>query len=171
LSCDPKELGDLGSGFAMYYVFWKDVLVALLLLSLFVSSICIFISSAQYQRSDYNSDKTQSFISKITIGTMINLLRDVDMNESYASDIFIACNMAGILYILLHSIFQRSKLVKMEEDLDKDKDSPSDYALLIRNVGQESITNTKSLKDRVLLALGAEYTDNVKKGLDDKTPL
>jgi hypothetical protein len=59
----------------------------------------------------------------------------------------------------------------MQEDLDKDKDSPSDYALLIRNVDQESITNTKSLKDKVLLALGDEYTENVKKGLDDKTPL
>jgi hypothetical protein len=119
----------------MYYVFWKDVLVALFLLSLFVSSICIFISSAQYQRSDYNADQTQSFITKITIGTMINLLRNVNNNESYASDIFIGCNMAGILYILFHSIFQRSKLVKMQEDLDKDKDSPSDYALLIRKVG------------------------------------
>jgi hypothetical protein len=102
---------------------------------------------------------------------MINLLQKIDINESYASDVFIACNMAGILYILLHSIFQRSKLVKMQEDLDKDKDSPSDYALLIRNVGQESITNTKSLKDKVLLALGDEYIENVKKGLDDKTPL
>jgi len=155
----------------MYYVFWKDVLVALLLLSLFVSSICIFVSSAQHQRSDYKADNAQSFITKITIGTMINLLRNVDINESYASDIFIACNMAGILYILLHSIFQRSKLVKMQEDLDKDKDSPSDYALLIRNVEKESITDTKSLKDKVLLALGDEYTENVKKGEEDKTSL
>lgn len=73
---------------------------------------------------------------------MINLIRYVDKNESYASDIFIACNMVGILYILFHSIFQRAKLVNMQEKLDKDKNSPSDYALLVRSVDPAKITNS-----------------------------
>jgi len=94
---------------------------------------------------------------------MINLLIQKDMNESYASDIFIGCNMIGILYILFHSVFQRSKLVRMKEELDKDKDSPSDYALLIRDVDISSITNTKIIKDHVLQELGADYSDNATK--------
>ncbi len=65
---------------------------------------------------------------------MVNLIRNVDINESYACDIFIACNLVGIMYILFHSIFQRAKLCKMKEDLDEHKNSPSDYALLVRNV-------------------------------------
>lgn len=45
---------------------------------------------------------------------------------------FITSNIAGIIYLMVHSIFQRRKLVKMKQDLDKDKDSPSSYALLVR---------------------------------------
>ena len=45
---------------------------------------------------------------------------------------FITINIAGIIYLMVHSIVQRWKLVKMKHDLDKDKDSPSSYALLVR---------------------------------------
>ncbi len=93
------------------------------------------------------------------------------MNESYAADIFIGCNMIGILYILFHSVFERSKLVQMQEDLDKDKDSPSDYALLIRNVDPLSITDTKKIKEQVLIDLGADFADNSNKDAQGKTPL
>jgi hypothetical protein len=55
--------------------------------------------------------------------------------------------------------------------LDKDKDSPSDYALLIRNVDPSSITNTRQLKDKVLLELGTDFSDNSTKDLSGKTPL
>lgn len=66
--------------------------------------------------------------------------------EGYSGDIFIACNMAGIYFLLVYSIMQRKKLFKLKLELDKDKDTPSDYALLIRNVDPKAITS-KLLED------------------------
>jgi len=34
----------------------------------------------------------------------------------------------------------------MEEKLDKEKDSPSDYAILLRNVSRLEITDNKTIK-------------------------
>ena len=47
MNCDAGELASLGTGFALYYEFFKSIIQLLLILSLFVSMICILLSVSQ----------------------------------------------------------------------------------------------------------------------------
>jgi hypothetical protein len=51
----------------------------------------------------------------------------------------------------------------MKEDLDEHKNSPSDYALLVRDVKLHQITDTTELKIMVREALGEEYQEDATK--------
>ena len=51
----------------------------------------------------------------------------------------------------------------MKEDLDEQKNSPSDYALLVRNVKLNQITDNKELKKMAVDALGEEFQENAAK--------
>jgi hypothetical protein len=43
-------------------------------------------------------------------------------------------NIAGILYMMIHSIILRRNLVKMAFEIDSVSASPSDFALLVRKI-------------------------------------
>jgi hypothetical protein len=115
----------------MYYAFMKDLNMVLMILTVFVSVIIICLT-AIYMRNDGKSFKEAGSI--VELLTLKGLLQDVNSTEyqPQAVSIFITINIAGIIYLMVHSIFQRRKLVKMKHDLDKDKDAPSSYALLVR---------------------------------------
>jgi hypothetical protein len=57
-----------------------------------------------------------------------------DSNLLVFADIVMYLNSAGIIYILIHSIYQRRMLVSLNIELDKDHTSPSDFAILARNL-------------------------------------
>ena len=61
-----------------------------------------------------------------------------DNNSVYLGDVLIYFNMAGILIVIIYSIFERRRLVRMEIDLDKEEVTPSDYGVIVRNVGLET---------------------------------
>lgn len=115
----------------MYYAFMKDLNMVLMILTVFVSVIIICLT-AIYMRNDGKSFKEANSI--VELLTLKGLLQDVNSTEyqPQAVSVFITINIAGIIYLMVHSIFQRRKLVKMKHDLDKDKDAPSSYALLVR---------------------------------------
>jgi len=46
-------------------------------------------------------------------------------------------NMLGIGYLLIHTIFMRKNLVKMAAELDHKEVTPSDFALLVRNIPKD----------------------------------
>jgi hypothetical protein len=69
----------------------------------------------------------------LTIGTLEKIV-NADFSQDFLCDIYVACNFAGILYLLLYSIIQRRTLGNRKQELDKDKDTPNDYALLVRHV-------------------------------------
>jgi len=50
------------------------------------------------------------------------------------ADIFVYLNIVGALYTLFHSIVLRRLLVRMTIDLDKKEVSPSDFAIVVRNL-------------------------------------
>jgi hypothetical protein len=50
------------------------------------------------------------------------------------ADSLMYLNMVGIIYLLIHTIFMRRTLVKMALDLDHKEVTPSDFALLVRNI-------------------------------------
>jgi hypothetical protein len=54
-------------------------------------------------------------------------------------------NMFGVVYLLLHSIWLRKNLVALHLDLDRKEVSPSDFAILVRNIGLN--TTKQSLQE------------------------
>jgi hypothetical protein len=55
MNCDASELASLGTGFALYYEFFKSIIQLLFILSLFVSMICIVVSVSQTLTPKYIS--------------------------------------------------------------------------------------------------------------------
>ena len=55
-------------------------------------------------------------------------------NAEIIIDVVVYFNMLGIVYLLLHSIILRRSLVSLHLQIDRKEVSPSDYALLVRNI-------------------------------------
>jgi hypothetical protein len=132
LMIDAKELGHLGRGYGMYYAFMKDINMVLMILTIFVSVIIVSMTVVYLNSGNYQFTSIDSFIQAITIRTLLVKVESEEQ-KTYAVSIFVACNVAGIFYLLVHSVFQRRKLVKMKHDLDKNRDTPSSFALLVRH--------------------------------------
>ena len=115
----------------MYYAFIKDLNMVLMILTVFVSVIIISLTAIYNANNGTDLTKVDSLIDTLTIH---QLLQNVDsvQYQKYAIDIYVAINIAGICYLMIHSTFIIRKLVKMKYDLDKDKEAPSSYALLMR---------------------------------------
>lgn len=71
-------------------------------------------------------------MTKLSLGTLSEVIKSSG-NFSYG-DAFIYLNMAGVLIVLLYSIGLRRALVRMHHYSDRDKVTPSDYGLLVKNV-------------------------------------
>lgn len=69
----------------------------------------------------------------MTIGALLNIIKS-DNSQQYLGNILVGFNMAGIFCLILYSIRIRKLLLEMQIDLDVNKDTPSDYALLVRNI-------------------------------------
>ncbi len=97
----------------MFYNFKKNLIWVLLILTIFVSIPCIIISAVQIDKDDYLSylkkKNVDSFISRVTIGTLIKIM-EKDLSKTYLGDLVMAFNMAGIFYVLAHSIYIRRLL-------------------------------------------------------------
>jgi hypothetical protein len=48
------------------------------------------------------------------------VLRIIQRNkqQSFLADIYVACNLAGIFYLLTFSVFERRRLTRLQEQLD-----------------------------------------------------
>lgn len=105
--------------------------MVLMILAVFVSVIIITLTVIYIQNEGKSFSEADSIVELLTIKA---LLQDVksSQQQTYAVDVYIIINIAGITYLMVHSIFQRRKLMKMKQDLDKDKDAPSSFALLMR---------------------------------------
>ena len=55
-------------------------------------------------------------------------------DSKFLGDLLIYFNIAGIVYLVLHSIYLRKMLMTLNHELDANKETPSDYGVLIRNV-------------------------------------
>jgi len=140
LFCDAKDLGLLGTGYAMYYEFQKGLVLVLFLETIFVSVICMILSSAQLTLPNYlkslASQPSQSFIGQYTLDPILRTISR-DGAQSFLADIYVSCNFAGIFYLLIFSILERRRMSRLQDELDKDKDTPSDYAVIVRNLPRD----------------------------------
>ena len=55
-------------------------------------------------------------------------------------------NMAGIFCVVVYSVFLKKKMFEMQNQLDKDNCTPSDYALLVRNIPLSMVKAKDGLK-------------------------
>jgi hypothetical protein len=128
----------------MYYAFKKSMIIAFLVISVFCSlpSTYIVVMKILQKGGLYNLlDKT---IQKLSIGTVFKAkIEDASEyvfaveNTAIMADTLMYLNMLGILYLLIHTIFMRKKLVQMANTLDHKETTPSDFALLVRNIPKD----------------------------------
>lgn len=52
----------------------------------------------------------------------------------FRADIIVYLNILGVVYMLLHSIYLRRMLVGMGLEIDRKEISPSDFAVVVRNI-------------------------------------
>lgn len=65
----------------------------------------------------------------------------------FRADLIVYLNIIGAIFVLIYSIFMRRTLVKMNADIDRSDVSPSDFALVVRNVPLN--TTNESLKVQI----------------------
>lgn len=75
------------------------------------------------------------YMFKVSIGSIF-LVYDFRYNPETVkfADAIIYLNAGGIILTLIYSIFLRRMLVNMNDDLDKDVISPSDFTIIGRNL-------------------------------------
>ena len=105
------------------------MLVALIVLSIFVSLPCTTIVVARLFKNDgYTSTEAQTYVKTLSIGSLLNTstikkYSDLAFSEDaifcqFLADLVVYFNIAGILYMMIHSIILRRNLVKMAFEID-----------------------------------------------------
>ena len=74
-------------------------------------------------------------MSKVSVGNVF-LIQELfeDDNLVKLADAILYLNAAGILYLLIHSIYVRRMLVAYNQELDEDAVSPSDFTIIARHL-------------------------------------
>jgi hypothetical protein len=100
----------------MYYEFQKGLVLVLFLETIFVSVICMIVSSAQLTLPNYlkslASQPSQSFIAQYTLDPILRTI-SIDGSQSFLADIYVSCNFAGIFYLLIFSILERRRMSRL----------------------------------------------------------
>ena len=112
----------------------------LLIISIVVSIPCIVIAAIQLNGDEYlqylKEKSLNSFISKLTIATIIKVI-ETNKEKDYLTYVIIGLNMLGIFFLLIVSIFLFRSIIRTKLKFDKTQNTPSDYAILMRNIPRE----------------------------------
>jgi hypothetical protein len=71
----------------------------------------------------------------------------------FRADLIVYLNIVGVVYVLFHSIYLRRLLVSMSIELDQGEISPSDFAILVRNLPKD-VT-----KERIKEQIESQFPD------------
>lgn len=74
----------------------------------------------------------------------------------FRADLIVYLNILGVVYMLFHSIFLRRLLVKLSLEIDKKETSPSDFAIVVRNIPKNVS------KDSLKVQIEKMFNDEVK---------
>jgi hypothetical protein len=145
-----NDLASLGTGYPMYFTFMKHFIWVLLFLFICISIPCILVAVLQINKEEYTklfeSIKLNSFITKMTIGKVMEVIVE-DNSNAYLGNILLGFNMTGIFCVVFYSIILKKKMYEMQNQLDWEKDTPSDYAILVRNVPLSFARDKNTLKE------------------------
>lgn len=146
-----------------------------LIISIFISVPCVGIAAGQnaYEKGltnfGYNTSYAEaskdfvqsatvtdtSYVENLSAGKVFNNPQGANFTSIYTSDptttLFRAdmiayLNIAGAIYVLIHSLILRRKLVKTSSQLDN-MVSPKDYGLIVRNIPKD--TTAEDLKKTI----------------------
>jgi hypothetical protein len=151
----------------MYMTFTNMLIQLFSVLGLLVSIPIIITSSIQYASSEDNDDDDDGFIDLSDIeydASILNMLNSIakyiantaiknvinNVQKSYdktdvnAGDIFVCCNLLGIIYTIGYSIQVRKKLESMSSKQHKNRETPGNFTVLMRDItlkGSYAISN------------------------------
>ncbi|CDW71822.1 phage head-tail family partial [Stylonychia lemnae] len=137
LCSDLKDLKSLGAGYPMYYALKKNFAWLLFILSILCGIPCSIIAGVQILKNRGYTSDYYPYMSKVSIGNVF-LIKELfdDDNLILLADIILYLNAVGIIYLLIHSIYLRRMLIKLNQELDEDQISPSDFTLIARHLPQ-----------------------------------
>lgn len=84
-----------------------------------------------------------SYAARLSVGTMFRNPYNATFNVLWSSDtksnltradVIVFLQILGVVYMLAHSIYLRKLLVGLSLELDKKEISPSDFAVVVRNI-------------------------------------
>lgn len=103
------------------------------------------IPGMTYNNTNYTTTGT-TYATQLSVGTMFrnpfnatfNIMWEANSKSNlFRADVVVFLNIIGVIYMLLHSIYLRRLLVGMSIELDKKETSPSDFAILVRNLPKD----------------------------------
>lgn len=68
------------------------------------------------------------------MGTVQYFLRESGDSKNYLGQIFVYFNIAGIVIVIIFSIFTLKMMAKRSLELDANDDTPGDYSVIVRNI-------------------------------------
>lgn len=156
MSIDPSRLSHLGQGFVMYFTL-KNMLIHLFFILMLLVSLPIIITSSmeievfkpeneldKLKKWDYDNstfgvyDEINMFVSRIQISSLIFVRQEYKFNSKMSAEIFIICNLLGIIFTYFYSVQIRKKLSAMNNSSNMDRKTPGNYTFLLLDVRDPS---------------------------------
>ena len=108
----------MGAGYPMYYAFKKSMIIAFLVISVICSAPSTYIVVMKILEKGGLQDLLEKTIQKLSIGTVFKAKLEKASEYTFAientavmADSLMYLNMLGIIYLLIHTIIMRKKLV------------------------------------------------------------
>jgi hypothetical protein len=79
------------------------------------------------------------YVSRIHIKNMLTVREKTFLRVASGADLFMICNLLGIVFALAFSVQIRKKLMKMYNSSHKNYETPGNYTLLMREVNIRDI--------------------------------
>jgi hypothetical protein len=79
-------------------------------------------------------DEITMYVSRIQLESLLTMRHLSLLGVASAADIFMICNLLGIIYALAFSVQIRKKLMKMYNASQKSYETPGNYTLFMREV-------------------------------------
>jgi hypothetical protein len=150
---EPNRLFHLGQGFVMYFTYQNMLMQLFGVFAILVSLPIIIASSLEielYYRPEsvkdslklrpYDGtllgiiDEITLYVSRIQLKSMFKVREKTFLGVASGADLFMICNLLGIVYALAFSVQIRKKLMKMYNSSHKNYETPGNYTLLMREV-------------------------------------
>ena len=92
-------------------------------------------------------DEITMYVSRIQLKSMFKVREKTFLGVASGADLFMICNLLGIVYALAFSVQIRKKLMKMYNSSHKNYETPGNYTLLMRGEILDNKKESASVMD------------------------